>query len=100
MVSINIDGRYSVTGTNEGFVTCLSTDTKPIGPRSFDGYPKMQNGFTLFELDTQKVYKFDESIENWRFWCDANGGGGGGDVPIATDQEVDEALDDLFAGHD
>lgn len=33
--------------------------------------------------------------EKWLPWSK----GGGGDVPIATDGEVEEALDDLFDGH-
>lgn len=37
--------------------TCLSTDTKPT---DWDG------GSTLLEIDTGKVYAFDEENETWR----------------------------------
>lgn len=36
----------------------LSTDTKPI-----DGVP---NGSTFYEIDTQKVFKFDADTNTWR----------------------------------
>lgn len=98
MVTVNIDGKYSVTGTNDCVVTCLSTDTKPIGPRSYDGYPEMKNGYTLHELDTGKIYKFNEAGKTWLFWknADGGGGGGGGDVDFATNAEAQAVLDSVF----
>lgn len=91
MVSINIDGRYSVTGTNSGVVYCNSADQKPTGP-------PMRNGYELYELDTKKIYLYDEAISGWRYWKTAGegGGGGGGDVTFATNAEAQEVLDGVF----
>lgn len=58
MVTININGRYGVTGTNEAQVYCLSTDTKPIGP-------PMRTGYRLDEIDTGIIYRYDESGRKW-----------------------------------
>ena len=35
---------------------CLSTDTKPVG---------VSNGSMLLEMDTGKIYVFDEQNNNW-----------------------------------
>lgn len=40
--------------------SCLSTDTKPVG---------MTNGSTLMEMDTGKVYMYDEENEQWRVFA-------------------------------
>ena len=46
------------TQNNVCEVFCLSTDTKPT-----DG---IGNGSLLIEMDTQKVYAFDEENVTWR----------------------------------
>ena len=92
MVTVNIDGKYSISGSNKGVLFGNSNDVKPVGP-------PMANGFEFHEMDTRKTYLYDESGQTWRYWKTEGDGGGGGDVPIATDAEVDEALYDLFEGH-
>ena len=91
MVTINIDGKYSVSGTNKGVVYCNSNDVKPVGP-------PIRNGFELHELDTRKTYLYDESGKKWVYWKTESdgGGGGGGDVEFATDAEAEAVLDDVF----
>lgn len=58
MVTTNIKAEYDVTGTNDAQVYCLSTDTKPTGA-------PMKNGFKLIEMDTAKLYFYDEENELW-----------------------------------
>lgn len=41
---------------------CLSTDTKDVK----DYY---QNGSKLLEMDTGKIYMFDEENQRWREWA-------------------------------
>ena len=90
MVTINIDGRYSITGTNKGVLFGNSTDVKPVGP-------PMMNGFEFHEMDTRKTYLYDESGQTWRYWrTEGDGGGGGGDVDFATNEEAKEVLDNIF----
>lgn len=67
----------------------LSSDAKPT--------KNIANGSSFYEMDTQYTYKFDADGNRWLLW--SKGGGGGGEEPIASDSEVDEALDDLFEGH-
>lgn len=38
---------------------CLSTDDKPID---------VANGSKLFEMDTSKLYLYDQAGETWREW--------------------------------
>ena len=38
---------------------CLSTDDKPVD---------VANGSKLFEMDTAKLYLFDQAGEMWREW--------------------------------
>lgn len=40
----------------------LSTDEKPI--ENFNGYV-MSNGSTFYEMDTKKVYIYDEQNKKW-----------------------------------
>ena len=42
---------------------CLSTDEKPV-----DG---IANGSCLYEIDTSKVFVFDEENAQWREWTNA-----------------------------
>lgn len=54
---------YADNGTGKkpyGEGSCLSTDTKPVG---------MANGSTLMEMDTGKVYMYDEAGEQWRVFA-------------------------------
>lgn len=46
----NLDTKYRIDGY------CLSSDTKPTD---------VANGSTLIEMDTQKVYMFDEANSQW-----------------------------------
>ena len=39
---------------------CLSSDSKPV--------TNIMNGSKLIEMDTSKVYLFDESGQTWREW--------------------------------
>lgn len=39
---------------------CLSSDTKPT--------TGVANGSTCIEMDTSKLYFFDESAKTWRAW--------------------------------
>lgn len=50
---------YKTNGTSRPYIegACLSTDTKPTG---------MANGSSLMEMDTGKVYMYDEEGEQWR----------------------------------
>lgn len=50
---------YKTDGTSKPYVegACLSTDTKPTG---------MANGSSLTEMDTRKIYFYDEENEQWR----------------------------------
>lgn len=41
---------------------CLSTDTKPTNDKS------MSNGSKLMEMDTSKMYLYDEKNKTWREW--------------------------------
>jgi len=41
---------------------CLSSDTKPTN----DG--KLENGSKLMEMDTSKLYLYDEKNKTWREW--------------------------------
>lgn len=89
MVTINIDGKYSISGTNKGVLFGKSTDVKPKGP-------PMQNGFEFHELDTRKTYLYDEDVMDWVYWKTEGDGGGGGDYEIATNEEAENVLDDVF----
>ena len=64
-----------------------STDAKPTA--------LVANGSKFTEIDTARVYRFDEERNSYILW--EKGGGGGGD--IATDAEVAEAYSDLFSRH-
>ena len=47
----------SVIGRNAKDYVCLSSDTKPVG---------VSNGSMLLEMDTGKIYVFDEANSTWR----------------------------------
>lgn len=100
MVSINIDGSYSVTGTNRGILYGLSTerDGTLTDPKI---RPRLKNGYEYREMDTQKTYLYDEATNQWRYWkteSDGGGGGGGGDMDFATNEEAQQVLDSIFGG--
>ena len=60
MLSWKIYKNYKDDGTGMrpyGEGACLSTDTKPTG---------MANGSSLTEMDTKKIYMYDEENEEWR----------------------------------
>ena len=50
--------RHTYYGVWVHDVRCLSTDTKPT-----EG---INNGSTLLEMDTGKMYMFDKDNEQWR----------------------------------
>lgn len=56
---------------NEGFGVCLAADTKPT-----EG---VSNGDMILEMDTGKIYLFDEENSQWLEWTNGgseeNGGG-------------------------
>ena len=58
MFTLNIDGAYSVTGTNDAQAYCLSTDTKLTGE-------PLKNGYKCIEMDTATVYFYDEENRVW-----------------------------------
>ena len=58
MVTVNIDGAYNVTGTNDATVYCKSTDEKPTDDTIINGYACM-------EIDTGDVYIFDGDTRTW-----------------------------------
>ena len=41
---------------------CLSSDTKPTNDKA------MANGSKLMEMDTSKLYLYDEKNKTWREW--------------------------------
>lgn len=58
---------------NQGFGVCLEADT----PKPTDG---VRNGDMLLEMDTGKIYLFDQENSEWLEWTnggEADGGGGG-----------------------
>lgn len=70
----------------------LSTDTKPTG--TWEGMPIPQ-GSSFTEMDTSKKYFYREDSSAWTI--DETGGGGGVDPgDIATDEEVEEVIDDIW----
>lgn len=50
-------GRYAFD------ISGLSTDTKPT--ETFGNRGKIANGSTFFEMDTQKLFFYDEAHESW-----------------------------------
>lgn len=61
MITPNISGKYEITGTNEGVLFGLSTDTKPT-----EG--SISNGFMFIEMDTSKLYFYDAEGKRWLAW--------------------------------
>lgn len=59
---VTYESRVVATGKDEFDVRCLSTDTKPTG--THDGR-EIANGSTLMEIDTGKVYMYDEDGDTW-----------------------------------
>ena len=53
-IGLNEDNTVSFKG--------LSTDVKPID--KWNGI-SIENGSSFFEMDTQKIYFYDESSESW-----------------------------------
>lgn len=59
----------------------LSTDTKPT--------EKVGNGSTFLEIDTSKLFAFDEANKQWReISIGSGGGGGGGEIVLPNDTAV------------
>lgn len=61
MITPNISGKYDITGTNEGVLFGLSTDTKPTGGG-------IGNGYMFVEMDTSKLYFYDAEGKRWLAW--------------------------------
>lgn len=61
MISINIGGKFNVTGTNACEIYGLSTDTKPTDD-------SIKNGYAFIEMDTGKLYFYDEAGTQWLPW--------------------------------
>lgn len=98
MVTVNIDGAYSISGTNKGVLYGLSTEREAT-LNDPNIRPKLKNGFEYREMDTQKTYLYDEASNRWRYWKtegDGGGGGGGGDITFATNAEAQSVLDSAF----
>ena len=55
---------------------CLSTDTKPTAG--------IANCSVLIEMNTGKIYMFNEESGEWEEVANGGGGGGGGGFPTAT----------------
>lgn len=47
-------------GKDQIEATCLSTDTKPTR--------NVSNGSVLIEMDTSKIYFYDEANSMWKEW--------------------------------
>ena len=59
MVTYNYAKHYGDKLYMEG--ECVSTDNKPT-----EG---IRNGSKLIEMDTSKIYIFDEAAQTWREWA-------------------------------
>lgn len=92
MFSLNIDSAYSVTGTNDGIAYWLKKDMDGGLVPTDD--PRLKNGFQGIEIDTSKLYFFDEEEKRWRLVETGGGGGGGGGE--TGDPEAVKLID--FAG--
>ena len=70
----------------------LSTDTKPTG--KYEGMDIPQ-GSRFLEINTSKRYLYSAGESKW--YEDTEAGGGGVDPGnIATDEEVEEVIDDIW----
>ena len=58
MFTNNIQSTYDISGTNDAQAYCLSTDVKKTGA-------PFENGHKLVEMDTSKIYFYDEENERW-----------------------------------
>ena len=77
-------------------LNCLSTDIATGKPVLWEGTP-IANGSKLRVMDQDKQFIFDAENATWYVWTQDGGGGGGSSPgPIATDAEVDEALDTVY----
>lgn len=58
---LTIQLQVPTPGSEKPYVegSCLSTDTKPT---------YVSNGSKLMEMDTSKLYIFDEANKTWREW--------------------------------
>ena len=63
MFTLNIDGAYSVTGTNDANAYWNSKDWAAGKVPTDD--PSIKNGFKGIEMDTATVYFFDEEDKVW-----------------------------------
>lgn len=68
----------------------LSKDTKPTMEY---GTKKIANASSFFVIDTGEVHSYDEETGTW--YKGTGGGGGGDDDRPATDEEIDDAIEDL-----
>ena len=46
-------------------IRCLSTDTKPLNVTGGLSGDSLENGATIFEMDTGNVYMFDSENDRW-----------------------------------
>ncbi len=46
-------------------IRCLSTDTKPLNTTGGLNGDYLENGATIFEIDTGNVYMFDYENDQW-----------------------------------
>ena len=46
-------------------IRCLSTDTKPLNVTGGLSGDYLENGATIFEIDTGNVYMFDYENDRW-----------------------------------
>jgi len=46
-------------------IRCLSTDTKPLNVTGGFNGDNLENGATIFEIDTGNVYMFDYENDRW-----------------------------------
>ena len=46
-------------------IRCLSTDTKPLNVTGGLSGDNLENGATIFEIDTGNVYMFDYENDRW-----------------------------------
>ena len=60
---------------------CLSEDEKPVGG-------KIANGSCLVEMDTGKIFFYDEEGEQWIEFVNTGGGGGGGGSKTVKRKDV------------
>ena len=67
-----------------------TNDTKPIGA-------DVPNGSTYKETDGElRLWRYDAEEQKWNIDTHSGGGGGGGDEDIATDEDIEGVIDDIW----